>query len=115
MRGEPRPRSCRSVKRFCRLHVPSELVTVWRPDADGRTAHGNPNYRGAHSTADCRSNVPCTDGGTNEYGDLYQETNDLAYAPTNPQPQPGAQPGANVYAHLWCTRGPESVRQRNHG
>jgi hypothetical protein len=48
-------------------------------------------------------------------GEIELRIDGLAYAPTNPQPQPGAQPGANVYTHFWCTRGPESVRQRNHG
>ena len=51
--------------------MPSELVAVWRPDADGRTTHGDPNYRGAHSTADCRSNVTCADGGTDGHLDPY--------------------------------------------
>ncbi len=52
--------------------MPSELVAVWRPDADGPTRHGDPNYRGAHSTADCRSNVTCADGGTDDHAAPYR-------------------------------------------
>ncbi len=78
-----------SVCAFCRLHLPSELVALWRPDADGRTAHGNPNYRGAHSTADCRSNVPCADGGTDQYRDPYR----------------GAHSTANCRSNVWCADG----------
>ena len=69
-----------SVCAFCRLHVPSELVAVWRPDADGPTGHGDPNYRGAHSTADCRSNVTCADGDTDE--------NRTHYGSAIPSPHP---------------------------
>ena len=78
--GELRRRACArnpghalAKTLFCRLHVPSELVAVWRPDSDGRTAHGDPNHRGAHSTADCRSNVTCADGGTDEHRTPYRK------------------------------------------
>ena len=71
-----------SVCAFCRLHLPSELVALWRPDADGPTGHGDPNYRGAHSTANCRSNVWCADGGTDEHRTHYRS------AIPSPHPHP---------------------------
>ena len=72
-----------SVCAFCRLHLPSELVALWRPDADGRTAHGDPNYRGAHSTADCRSDVTCADGGTDEHRAPYRGAHSTADCRSN--------------------------------
>ncbi len=81
--------------------MPSELVAVWRPDADGRTAHGDPNYRGAHSTADCRSNVTCADAGTDEHRTPYRKAipsppdespHDGSDHKAIPSPHPGSHP-----------------------